>query len=559
MVRIVPYLMFAWFPVVFLLFARLPKHRAVLVAFIAGVLFLPGILDKKINADAPDPVPVPYFPLTKQNTICLAILLATAAVDRRRLLAFRPGWVDVPMLLWCLCPFFSSLANDPPPDGTSPGYDGFSQARAQTLTWGVPWFIGRLYFTDVVRFRELLLGIVWGGLVYVPFCLVESRLSPQFHKWVYGYEQHDFIQAVRPDGYRPTVFMEHGLAVGMWLVAAALTAFGLWCSGAERRLPVARQALSSFWLWWSGGEKRFLVRRSVLPMAGAALVLLATSVIIKSTGALALGALGVVALMAARRVGVPLALAILLVVPPLYIFGRTSAGREATGWLRRVGVPLALAILLVVPPLYIFGRTSAGREATGWLRMKFSKWETEDEAELESLERKALLKPMVGWGWWSTEDVVEQISESSNSDRAKSLEFRLINEDRLMERAAERPWFGWGGWNRAAILITEDPEQPDKDMVTADGYWIITLANRGWFGLAAVYAAMLLPVVRLMFLHPWRPGGHTAYAPAAVAAVFLTIYMIDNLSNAMFNPVYVLLAGALAGWRVARRGCQPRG
>ena len=67
--------------------------------------------------------------------------------------------------------------------------------------------------------------------------------------------------------------------------------------------------------------------------------------------------------------------------------------------------------------------------------MKFSKWETEDEAELEALERKAVQKPMVGWGWWTSEDVIDRISDSSNRDRAKSLEFRLINEDRLMERA----------------------------------------------------------------------------------------------------------------------------
>jgi hypothetical protein len=493
MVRIVPFLMFAWFPVVLFLFARLPKHRAVLVAFIAGVLFLPGILDKKINADAPDPVPVPFFPLTKQNTVCLAILVATVAFDRRRLLAFRPGWVDVPMLVWCLCPFLSSLANAAPPDGTSPAYDGFSQARAQTLTWGVPWFIGRLYFTDAARFRELLFAIVVGGLVYVPFCLIESRLSPQFHKWVYGYEQHDFIQAVRPDGYRPTVFMEHGLAVGMWLVAAALVAF---------------------WLWWGAGERQLRVGEMTLPLAVAAGVLLVTTVIIKSTGALALGILGVVVLVSARR----------------------------------LSVAVALGVLLLVPPVYIFGRTSAGRQTTGWLRMKFSKWETEDEAELESLERKAVKKPMVGWGWWTSEDVIDRIAESTNSDRAKSLEFRLINEDRLMERAAQQPWFGWGGWNRAAILVTEDPEEKDKDLVTADGYWILTLANRGWFGLVALYSAMLLPVVRLMVMHPWRPGVHKACAPALVAAVFLTLYMIDDLSNAMFNPVYVLLAGGLAGW-----------
>ena len=493
MVRAVPFLMLAWFPLVFVLFGRLPKHRAVLVAFIAGVLFLPGILDKKINADAPDPLPVPFFPLTKQNTVCLAILLATALFDRRRLLAFRPGWVDVPMILWCLCPFLSSLANQTPPDGTSPAYDGFSQSRAQTLMWGVPWFIGRLYFTDAVRFRELLFAIVLGGLVYVPFCLIESRLSPQFHKWVYGYEQHDFIQAVRPDGYRPTVFMEHGLAVGMWLVAAALMAF---------------------WLWWGCGERRLKIGGQVLPMVVAAGVLLVTTVVIKSTGALALGLLGMTVLVVSRR----------------------------------VSVPVALIVLLFVPPLYIFGRTSAGREATGWLRMKFSKWEIEDEAELEALERKAVQKPMVGWGWWTSEDVINHITDSSNRDRAKSLEFRLINEDRLMERAAQQPWFGWGGWNRAAILVTEDPQEPDKDLVTADGYWIITLANRGWFGLVALYTAMLLPVVRLLIRHPWRPGPHLAYAPAVAAAVFVTLYMIDDLSNAMFNPVYVLLAGGLAAW-----------
>jgi hypothetical protein len=493
MVRAVPFLMFAWFPVVLVLFARLPKHRAVLIAFIAGVLFLPGILDKKINADAPDPVPVPFFPLTKQNTIGLAILVATALLDRKRLLAFRPSWVDVPMVLWCLCPFLSSLANAVPPDGTSPAYDGFSQSRAQTLTWGVPWFIGRLYFSDAMRFRELLFGIVIGGLVYVPFCLIESRLSPQFHKWVYGYEQHDFIQSVRPDGYRPTVFMEHGLAVGLWLVAAALLAF---------------------WLRWGAGERKLRIGKHILPMAAVAIVLLVASVLIKSTGALALGILGSIVLVAGRR----------------------------------VSVPLALAVLIAVPPLYIFGRTTAGKEATGWLRLKFSKWEIEDEAELEALERKAIRKPLVGWGGVTTEEVIDRISDSSNRDRAKSLEFRLINEDRLMERAAQQPLFGWGGWNRAAILVTEDPEQPDKDLVTADGFWIITLANRGYFGLAMVYGAMLLPVLRIMIRHPRQPGAHAAYAPAVAAGVLVTLYMIDNLSNAMFNPVYVLLAGGLAGW-----------
>ena len=33
-----------------------------------------------------------------------------------------------------------------------------------------------------------------GGLIYIPFCLFEIKMSPQLHKWVYGYHQHAFDQ-----------------------------------------------------------------------------------------------------------------------------------------------------------------------------------------------------------------------------------------------------------------------------------------------------------------------------------------------------------------------------
>jgi hypothetical protein len=115
---------------------------------------------------------------------------------------------DLPMAVWCVCPMFSSLAND------LGVYDGLSQSLEQTIVWGVPYWIGRAYFTDFKALRDLALGIVIGGLIYVPFCLVEMRFSPQWHTWSYGYFQHDFTQVFRFGGYRPVVFMEHGLAVG---------------------------------------------------------------------------------------------------------------------------------------------------------------------------------------------------------------------------------------------------------------------------------------------------------------------------------------------------------
>jgi O-antigen ligase len=61
-----------------------------------------------------------------------------------------------------------------------------------------------------------------GGLVYSLLILVEVRLSPQLHRWIYGYHQHTFSQSVRWGGYRPMVFMRHGLNVSLFIVLCIL-------------------------------------------------------------------------------------------------------------------------------------------------------------------------------------------------------------------------------------------------------------------------------------------------------------------------------------------------
>ena len=53
--------------------------------------------------------------------------------------------------------------------------------------------------------------------------MFEARLSPQLHSRLYGFTQHDFLQTVRGDyTYRPMVFMQHGLAVAMFLGMATV-------------------------------------------------------------------------------------------------------------------------------------------------------------------------------------------------------------------------------------------------------------------------------------------------------------------------------------------------
>ena len=78
------------------------------------------------------------------------------------------------MLAWCVCPLFSSLTND-----ELGLYDGFSETLDQTLAWGVPYFMGRLYLGDAAGLRaDLVVGVVLGGLLYIPLCLYEMRATP---------------------------------------------------------------------------------------------------------------------------------------------------------------------------------------------------------------------------------------------------------------------------------------------------------------------------------------------------------------------------------------------
>lgn len=73
---------------------------------------------------------------------------------------------------------------------------------------------------------ELFKLIVFAGLLYSLLILFEIRMSPQLHKWVYGFFPHTWGQQVRYGGFRPVVFLGHGLWVSMYIVVvigAAIT------------------------------------------------------------------------------------------------------------------------------------------------------------------------------------------------------------------------------------------------------------------------------------------------------------------------------------------------
>jgi len=145
-------------------------------------------------------------------------------------------------------------------------------------------------------------------------------------------------------------------------------------------------------------------------------------------------------------------------------------------------------------------------------------------------------------GLWSGQQAVDFLKEDISERRADSFGFRLHNEDILVERALERPIWGWGGWGRSLVY-----DENGKDISTTDGMWVIALGTTGIVGLSALYMGLLLPVWVVCLRRDrqllWDdPRG----AIVLVAAVVVVLNSIDCVANAMPNPIYPLLAGSLA-------------
>jgi len=94
-------------------------------------------------------------------------------------------------------------------------YDATSQVLAQYFEL-LPFIIGISIIKNHDDLSKLSRLLVIAGLVYSVFILIEIRLSPQLHKWTYGFFPHSFKQQVRFGGFRSVVFMGHGLLVSLF-------------------------------------------------------------------------------------------------------------------------------------------------------------------------------------------------------------------------------------------------------------------------------------------------------------------------------------------------------
>jgi hypothetical protein len=281
-------------------------------------------------------------------------------------------------------------------------------------------------------------------VIYVPLCLFECAISPQLHFMTYGFYQHDFNQVIRMGGYRPMVFLQHGLAVGMLMTASSIC---------------------GFWLWWTGSLKSLFGVPVLIPLA----LVVITAFAVKSSGALLLLVLGLGVMFMTRMFKSYLVILALCVVPFIYMAARSVGG-------------------------------------------------------------------------WEGQSALDFISQNIERERALSLQCRFDNENKLLEKAMQKPYFGWGPNGRNLVTA------PDGTILSIpDGLWVIAIGSDGIIGLIALFGALLLPAVMVKRRFAASLWGDPMLAGVACFVIIITLHAIDNLMNDMRNPLFILGLGGLAG------------
>lgn len=441
------------------MFVRLPLERAMVWSILGGYLLLPELAEFDL----------PLVPSMDKSSIpSIAAFVLCVFVLGRKVALLPKSWAArvlilvfvlgvVPTVLTNFDPIvFRSLANAEAiavRTDTLPGLslrDLVSVVAGQVIVL-LPFLLARQYLSTETGLREVLVALFAAGLAYSIPALVEVRLSPQLNTWIYGFFQHDFRQMMRDGGFRPIVFLPHGLWLALFMVMSVLAAAAL-----ARTAPALRRA-------------QFL---------GALLYLLVLLVLCKSLAALAYG----------------------LIFTPVVLFASPRT---------QIRIAMLCAAVAVIYPML----------------------------------RNAGVLPV---------ETIVAIATDIDPERAQSLSFRLDNEERLLARAAERPWFGWGIWGRNLVHDL----RTGAIVTIPDGRWIIVFGMFGWVGYLAEMGLLALPLI-LLGLRAGRMRPDATALRVATIAMILAVTMIDMLLNATLIPFTWICAGAVLGYAERLRRLAP--
>lgn len=201
--------LFSWPFVTFFMLRRYGTGGGALISLLAAYMFLPASFA----------IVIPGFPnLDKFVITTLTIIFYIILRKQSFGIVFLSKRLKIILLFFIAAPFFTVITNQERYLHL-PGlslYDGLSVSLNGLLDF-FPFLIGLAYFRQEEEQLKLFKYFAIASLVYAFLALIEIRISPQLHNWVYGYFPHSWIQQYRSGGFRAVLFMGHGLLVAMFL------------------------------------------------------------------------------------------------------------------------------------------------------------------------------------------------------------------------------------------------------------------------------------------------------------------------------------------------------
>ena len=448
--------LFSWPLVMLVLFRTLPVATALICSLLGAMLLLPG----RTGVDLPMLPPINKGSLPVVTAIVLLMVMVSKTSNRLpgathgtgarglNMDYVLPGWLPRSKIILGLIALFfigifMTVLTNGDPQFYGPRvlrrmqiYDGLSNAL-QGIVMLLPLLVARKFLGHPDTHATFLRILCIAGVLYSLPALLEVRISPRLNLMVYGFQTQNWLQGVRGGGWRPTVFLSHGLVLAIVLAMCALAAVGY--------MRIADRNRRLIWM-------------------AVACWLMITLVLINSLGALVIFIL--------------LAPAVFLLKPRLQL----------------ICAACIAGVVLLYPMLRSADLVPVGR--------------------------------------------IVEIARDFDAARAGSLAYRFDNEDILLEKARERPLFGWGGWSRSRVF-----DDQGRDISTTDGAWVIILGVGGWAQYLMRFGVLSIPIIILAL----RRRGDPPDLATSVLALLLAANLVDLIPNSGNTTLTALIAGALIG------------
>lgn len=135
-------------------------------------------------------------------------------------------------------------------------------------------------------------------------------------------------------------------------------------------------------------------------------------------------------------------------------------------------------------------------------------------------------------------DSIVELAREYSEERAQSLEFRIKNENKLLDKANERILFGWGEWGRN--FQYNEFGFPN----TVDGMWVALLGKFGIVGYLSLFFIISFPIW-LAWKRQMQGQVVTRYVSGL--SIILTLNLVDLIPNASITTITFLIAGVILG------------